>query len=217
VSATVYEILCNTQVCNKYKAIYVNMWISLRPKFQNKVNNTSITPTIRYRHMCLDASCLTPTTRPQWLCQRGRSGMIWSHQCSHFFLFLVSYFAMLSHFQDFTAQMADKWIWIWNIATIILIWKTGIFKKKKNLSQCHSVHHKPHTDQSGIEPRPPCRSWWQLSEQWHGHRWLSIANNSNIWQQQNVLSLALLILGTEVSCVINFLLIAWKFLYVYNP
>jgi hypothetical protein len=130
VSATVYEVLCNTQVCNKNKAICVNMWISLRPKFQNKVNNTSITPTIRYRHMCLDASCLTPTTRPQWLCQWGRPGMIWSHQCSHFFLFLVSYFAMMSYIQDFTAQMADEWIWIWNIATIILIWETGIFKKK---------------------------------------------------------------------------------------
>jgi len=90
-------------------------------------------------------------------------------------------------------------------------------EKKKNLSQHHSVHHKPHIDWSGIEPRPPCRSCDQLSEQWHGHRWLYTANNSNIWQQQNILFLALLILGTEVSCVLNFLVTARKFLYVYNP
>jgi len=31
---------------------------------------------------------------------------------------------------------------------------------KKKPVQCHSVHHKPHTDRSGFEPRPPCRSWW---------------------------------------------------------
>jgi len=49
--------------------------------------------------------------------------------------------------------------WVWSIGRIMLTGKNQ--NTEKNLAQCHSVHHKSHTDWSTSEPR---RLWWQLQD-----------------------------------------------------